>query len=178
MVSWPAQRPGRSRATDRPENRGSPTAVSDPSPQPFRRALIALAGGPGDVRTVKLVSLVARVSRAEIVGVHVVEIEWSMPLDADIASRSEEAQQILDLAELAAETLKVRLEPVLLQAREVGAALVDEATERGADLLVLSLAYRKRFGGDFAIGRTIPYVLKHAPCAVWVVREPMPEEQQ
>ena len=34
------------------------------------------------------------------------------------------------------------------------------------------------FGGDFAIGRTIPYVLKHAPCAVWVVREPMPEELQ
>jgi hypothetical protein len=41
---------------------------------------------------------------------------------------------------------------------------------------VASLPYRKRFGGDFAIGRTIPYVLKNAPCAVWVVREPIPEE--
>jgi hypothetical protein len=41
---------------------------------------------------------------------------------------------------------------------------------------VLGLPYRKRFGGDFAIGRTIPYVLKNAPCAVWVVREPIPEE--
>ena len=30
---------------------------------------------------------------------------------------------------------------------------------------------------DFAIGRTIPYVLKNAPCAVWVVREPIPEDQ-
>ena len=39
--------------------------------------------------------------------------------------------------------------------------------ERDADLLVLGLPYRKRFGGDFAIGRTIPYVLKHAPCEVW-----------
>jgi len=68
------------------------------------------------------------------------------------------------------------LDPVLLQAREVGAALVDEAIERAADLLVLSLPYRKRFGGDFAIGRTIPYVLKNAPCAVWVVREPIAEE--
>ena len=66
---------------------------------------------------------------------------------------------------------------MLLQARDVGAALVDEATERGADLLILGLPFRKRFGGDFAIGRTIPYVLKNAPCAVWVVREPMPEEQ-
>jgi hypothetical protein len=26
------------------------------------------------------------------------------------------------------------------------------------------------------MGRTIPYVLKHAPCEVWVVREPIPAE--
>ncbi len=63
-----------------------------------------------------------------------------------------------------------------MQARDVGAALVDEAVERAADLLVLGLPYRKRFGGDFAIGKTLPYVLKNAPCAVWVAREPMPEE--
>ena len=50
----------------------------------------------------------------------------------------------------------MRVETVLLQARDVGAALVDEASERGADLLVLGLPYRKRFGGDFAIGRTVP----------------------
>ena len=53
---------------------------------------------------------------------------------------------------------------------------MDEAAERDADLLVAGLVYRRRFGGDFAIGRTVPYVLKNAPCAVWIVREPMPEE--
>ncbi len=68
------------------------------------------------------------------------------------------------------------MEPVLLQARDVAAAIVDEATERGADLLVTGLPYRKRFGGEFAIGRTIPYILQNAPCSVWVVREPMSEE--
>jgi nucleotide-binding universal stress UspA family protein len=82
---------------------------------------------------------------------------------------------VLDYAEEIAEEAKVHLEPVLLQARDVGPALVDEASERNADLLLLGLPYRKRFGGDFAIGRTIPYVLKNAPCAVWVVREPIPE---
>jgi len=118
----------------------------------------------------------AKPLRAELVAVHVVEVGWSLPLDADIAGRSEEVQRILDAAESVAETVKMTLEPVLLQARDVGAALVDEASERDADLLVLGLPYRKRFGGDFAIGRTIPYVLKNAPCAVWVVREPIPEE--
>jgi nucleotide-binding universal stress UspA family protein len=150
--------------------------LTDPSNPVFRRAIIALAGGSRDDRVIRLVADLARAQKAELIGVHVVEIEWSLPLDADIAARSEEVQQILDQADLVAETAKVRLEPVLLQAREVGAALVDEAAERGADLLVVSLPYRKRFGGDFAIGRTVPYVLKHAPCAVWVVREPMTEE--
>jgi nucleotide-binding universal stress UspA family protein len=142
----------------------------------FRRALLALSGGPGDARIVRLAVEVARPARAELIGVHVVEIDWTLPLDADVAGSSEEAQRVLDGAEAIAEAGKVELETVLLQARDVGAALVDEAVERGADLLVMGLSYRKRFGGDFAIGRTIPYVLKNAPCAVWVVREPIPEE--
>ncbi len=138
--------------------------------------MLALGGGTGDARIVRLVAELARPNRAEVVAVHVVEVSWAMPLDADIAGRSEVAQQILDVAEGVAESQKVHMETVLLQARDVGAALVDEATERGADLLVIGLPYRTRFGGDFAIGRTIPYVLKNAPCAVWVVREPMSED--
>jgi nucleotide-binding universal stress UspA family protein len=142
----------------------------------FRRAVIALTGESGDSRIVRLAAELARPHKAELVGVHVVEIDWSLPLDADIASRSDDARQVLVNAETAAAGVKYRIEPVLLQARDVGAAIVDEASERDADLVVLALPYRTRFGGDFALGRTIPYVLKNAPCAVWVVREPIPEE--
>jgi nucleotide-binding universal stress UspA family protein len=138
--------------------------------------VIALSGAPSDARIVRLVAELARATKAEMIAVHVVEIDWSLPLDADIAGRSEDVQRVLDMAESVAEVQRQSLDPVLLQARDVGAALVDEASERDADLLVLGLPYRKRFGGDFAIGRTIPYVLKNAPCAVWVVREPIPEE--
>jgi nucleotide-binding universal stress UspA family protein len=150
--------------------------MSDSDGPPFQRAVIALNGGPVDKRVVRLVAELAKPSKAQVVAVHVVEIDWTLPLDADVAGASEEAQRVLDLAESVAEKGKIRMEPILLQARNVGAALVDEATERRADLLVLGLAYRKRFGGDFAIGRTIPYVLKNAPCAVWVIREPIPDE--
>jgi len=144
----------------------------------FRRAVVALNGGSSDGRIVRLAAGIARQWKAQLVAVHVVEIDWTQPLDADIAGRSEEVQRVLDLAEQTAESCQYKIEPVLLQARDVGAALVDEATEQRADMLILGLPYRKRFGGDFAIGRTIPYVLKNAPCAVWVVREPIPEELQ
>jgi nucleotide-binding universal stress UspA family protein len=146
--------------------------------QPFRRAVVALSGHPNGTRLVRLAASIAKPYKADLIAVHVVEIDWSMPLDVDVAGRSEEIQQVLDLAEGTAESFGVRLESVLLQARDVGAALVDEALERDADLLVVGLAYRTKFGGDFAIGRTIPYVLKNAPCAVWVVREPIQEENE
>jgi nucleotide-binding universal stress UspA family protein len=149
--------------------------MSDAEPS-FRRAIVALSGGPSDERIVRLVAQNAKQTKAEIVGVHVVEIDWTLPLDSDIAGRSEAVQRVLDSAEAIAEEAKVQLEPVLLQARDVGAAIVDEAVERAADLLVVGLPYRQRFGGEFAIGRTIPYILQNAPSAVWVVRDPISEE--
>jgi nucleotide-binding universal stress UspA family protein len=150
--------------------------VPDITRSPFRRAVLGVNGGPGDPAIVRLACDLARPAHADVVAVHIVEIDWTLPLDADVASRSDAAQQVLDSAESIAEQARYQVEPVLLQARDVGAALVDEASERGADLLMLSLPYRTRFGGDFALGSTIPYVFKNAPCAVWVVREPMPEE--
>ena len=143
----------------------------------FKRAVVALSGGRTDRPIVALAAEVAKASKAELIGVHVVEIDWTQPLDADVAGRSESAQRVLDIAEATAEAARYRLECVLLQARDVGAALVDEAVERGADMMIVGLPFRRRFGGDFAIGATIPYILKNAPCAVWVVREAMPEEQ-
>ena len=150
--------------------------MSEAEAPSFRRAIVALSGGPSDERIVRLVAQNAKHTKAEVIGIHVVEIDWTLPLDSDIAGRSEEVQRVLDTAEAVAEESKVRLEPVLLQARDVGAAIVDEAVERAADLLVVGLPYRQRFGGDFAIGRTIPYILQNAPSAVWVLRDPINEE--
>ncbi len=142
----------------------------------FKRAVIALSGSPVDNQIVRLALEVTRQSHAELIAVHVVELDWTQPLDADVAERSEEAQRVLDAAEAIVEAHHGQLESVLVQARDVGAAIVDEAAAREADLLILGLPYRTRFGGDFAIGRAVPYALKNAPCMVWVVREPIGEE--
>ena len=144
----------------------------------FKRAVIALSGGPSDDAIVRMAIEIGRPCHAELIAVHVVELDWTQPLDADVAERSEEAQRVLDAAEGIAEAMHCKLESVLVQARDVGAALVDEAAARDADMLILGLPYKTRFGGDFAVGRAVPYALKNAPCAVWVVRQPMGEESQ
>jgi nucleotide-binding universal stress UspA family protein len=152
--------------------------VPEASVPVFKRAVIALSGGAIDAAIVRLAIEIGRPCHAELIAVHVVELNWTQPLDADVAERSEEAQRVLDAAEGIAEELHCKLESVLVQARDVGAALVDEAAARDADMLILGLPYKTRFGGDFAVGRAVPYALKNAPCAVWVVRQPMGEESQ
>ncbi|MDQ1323890.1 MAG: hypothetical protein QG587_1226 [Chloroflexota bacterium] len=152
--------------------------MADSSAPQFRRAVVALSGGRTDRQIVTLAADIARAGRAEMVGVHVVEIDWTLPLDADVAGHDENAQRVLDIAEATAEAAHYQMETVLLQARDVGAAIVDEATERAADVVICGLPFRRRFGGDFAVGPTIPYILKNSPCAVWIIREAMPEEQQ
>jgi nucleotide-binding universal stress UspA family protein len=144
-----------------------------PLTAPFRRAVLGLNGGPTDALVVKLGCQLAKPYKAELFALHVVEVDWTHDLADDIASDNEQASAVLDLAEGIAEKYQVTLQPELLQARDVGAAIVDEATELQADLILLGLAYRKKFGGDFALGRTVPYVLQNAPCGVIVLREPI-----
>ena len=152
--------------------------MADSSAPQFRRAVVALSGARTDRQIVTLAADIARAGRAENAGVHVNEIDWTLPLDADVAGHDESAQRVLDIAEATAEAAHYQMETVLLQARDVGAAIVDEATERAADVVICGLPFRRRFGGDFAVGPTIPGILKNTPCAVWIIREAMPEEQQ
>lgn len=131
-------------------------------------------GGPTDGLVVSLGCELARTSHAELIAIHVIEIDWTHDLSEMIPGSQEKASTILDLAEATAERSKVSLQTQLLQARDIGAAIVDEATALGADLLILGLPYRKRLGGDFHFGHVVPYVLQNSPVAVWVVRESMP----
>ncbi|MDQ3407432.1 MAG: universal stress protein [Chloroflexota bacterium] len=145
-------------------------------PQPalpplYSRAVLGLNGGPTDGLVVRLGCELARGRVMELIALHVIEVDWRHDLSQDLASSNTTASAVLDLAESIAEQNKVTLRTELLQAREVGAALVDEAAELAADVMILGLPYRQRFGGDFAIGDVIPYVFQNASCTVLVARE-------
>jgi len=146
--------------------------------EPVTRAVLSLNGGPTDELVIECGCKLARADKSELVAVYVVDVDWSHDLDDDLEDQREEASRALDLAEGMAEREKVPLESQLLQARDVGAALVDEAVALDADAIVMGLPYKVRFGGDFALGHTIPYVFKNAPCRVFVVREPVATSEE
>jgi len=143
--------------------------------QRYRRAVLGLNGGSTDDLVIAAGLEMAKAHETELVALHVVEVDWRHDLDDVIPGSRELASTVLDRAEGAAERADIRIATELLQAREIGAALVDEAVSLEADVIILGLPYRKKRGGDFALGRTIPYVFENAPSAVVVIREPLPE---
>jgi nucleotide-binding universal stress UspA family protein len=123
----------------------------------FKRAVLGLNGGPTDALVVKLGCQLAKPLKAELVALHIVEVDWSHDLEEDIASDNVLASTVLDQAERIGEKMGVPVRTELLQARDVGAALVDEAAELDGDLIVLGLPVpqevrrRLRDGSDGAV---------------------------
>ncbi len=72
---------------------------------------------------------------------------------------------MLDTAALVADSFKVKFTPHVVTARQAGRAIVEEAERRRSEVIIVGTA-RKRRVADRAFGRTVDYVLDHAPCEV------------
>jgi nucleotide-binding universal stress UspA family protein len=131
----------------------------------FTKVLVPVDGSGADEEAVALACRLAKPDKAGIIAVYVIPIDRTLPLDAEIETEVQKAEAILDRMEATARELGCRLETDLLQARDAAPAIIDEAVEREADLIVMASAYQQRFG-QFSLGDLIPHVLKHAPCEV------------
>lgn len=136
-----------------------------------KRILVPVSGSASDEQAIELACLVARKTNARIFGLYVIKVARALPLDADVESSSNAGEQVLARAEKIAAAAGCSIETDLLQSRELGSAVVDEAIERAADLIIIGVLDERKFG-EFDLGSTAAYVLENAPCRVWVCREP------
>ncbi len=137
------------------------------------KILVPVSGNSVDEDALKLACSLAKKTKAKIYVVYIIQVKRSLPLDAQIDSEIEKAEKVLSRAEDIAAEEDYEIETDLLQAREVGPAIVDEAVERDVDLILMGISYKKRLG-VFSLGVVAPYVLKEAPCKVILLREPPP----
>jgi len=142
-----------------------------------KKVLVPVNGSKADEEAIRLSCRLAKKVGGKIYVTYVIQVDRTLPLDAEVRSQIDRAEQVLDQAECIAEEQDCDVETDLLQAREIGPAVVDEAIERGVDLIAIGVSYEKEFG-EFSLGSTIPYVLKNAPCRVLIYREPIPEEER
>jgi nucleotide-binding universal stress UspA family protein len=131
----------------------------------FQKILVAVGGTSADDEAVNLACALARKNKAKIWVVYVITVNRSLPLDAEVETEIIEAEEILDRMEIIAEEADYEVETDLLQARDAGPTIVDEAVDRDVDVIIMGIKYKQRLG-QFSLGSVVPYVLKNARCRV------------
>jgi len=136
------------------------------------KLLVAVCGDPTDRDVLLLATALARRYGATIYATYVIEVKRSLPIDAEVGPEIDKGEQLLDMVEQCCEDAQVPVETELLQAREVGPAIVDEAVARGVDAIFMGIPQRRR-PSENELGAAVHYVLKNAPCHVWLCRAPL-----
>lgn len=133
--------------------------------------LVPVTSSPASLEAVAVACNLAKQRKGgRVYTVHVIEVLRSLPLNAEMESEARRGEQLLRRADEIASEAGFAVTSELLQAREAGQAIVDEARDRNVDVVILGVGY-KRLIGTFQVGRTVDYVLKNATCQVWVVRQ-------
>lgn len=127
--------------------------------------MVALQGNETDSEVIFLACQVARKRGGRLAGVFVVEVPQAQPLGSWSEEQEQRARAVLATAREQGGNAGCAMEVHVLPARDAGHALVDEAAEVAADVVVVGKPFPSR-RGDAAM-----YVLDKAPCAV-ILRRP------
>ena len=138
----------------------------------FARILVPLVGDEviDDPALKVAAQLLGGREGVEVALLHVIEIPFDRNLDAEDPAATVRAEEVLARAVSVLEQFGVPSRPLTVQARAAGPAIVDDAVELAADLIVMGLRYKKRFGGQWDAGRTVPYVMRNSTAPVWCLR--------
>jgi APA family basic amino acid/polyamine antiporter len=156
--------------------------------EPLRRTVHAPAHVLGPALTIEYRTIVVPVQRtaeseealvaagrlaaergATVAVVDVIEVPLELTLDAPMREREDEAEDLLDEAQALLERYNVRAVTRLVRARSAGPAIVEEATRRNAELVVVGAPRRTSRSGRPIFGSTADHILRSSPSRVLVV---------
>jgi K+-sensing histidine kinase KdpD len=129
-----------------------------------------------DNELVRLACLMAKKAKRKVHLVHIIEVPRTLPLKATLTKESEYADKLLHEAMAIADEAGCEAVAEVVQTRDAGPAIVDEAKDHSCALIMLGLvrnSHKGQSAGNY-LGKTIPFVLANAPCRVWVVQDPVP----
>jgi APA family basic amino acid/polyamine antiporter len=136
----------------------------------YRRILVPVVPGHPSDEALDVACSLAVERGAKIVALSVLEVPLELPLDAALPALEAEANSELDEAVAIGDSYGVKVVDRLVRSRSAATAIVEEAERRGAEIIVVGAARRVLVGSHARVfGRTVDYVLKHAPCRVMVV---------
>ena len=137
------------------------------------RILVPVDGSALDDDVVSLACEMVNHKTGTVWVLYVIEVARRLPLDAEVPLETARGEQMLQHLEQLGKSKKCRIEGEILQARNVGPAIVQEAVDRDAELLIAGVPYQEHYGSP-TLGDLVPYLLKRSPCRVLVYRGAQP----
>ena len=137
------------------------------------RVLVPVNGSAMDDDVLSLACEMVNHKKGTVWVLFVIEVARTLPLDAEVPVETARGEQVLQRLENLGKSWKCKIEGEILQARNVGPAIVQEAVDRDAELLITGMAYEEHYGSP-TLGDLVPYLLKHSPCRVLVYRGQQP----
>jgi nucleotide-binding universal stress UspA family protein len=135
----------------------------------LREILVPVDGSQASLEALALACLLAKRKKGRVYAVYVVEVARTLPLDADLSPEAKQGEEVLARADQVADSLDFEVTGELLQARDAGHAIVDEAIERDVDGILFGIEHKGSLG-EVQTGQTSRYILRNAPCQVVLCR--------
>ena len=141
----------------------------------IKRLLVPIKGQRVDQDTLQFASSLVRQEHGSVCLLYVVEVPREYPVDVDLPAEASKCEHVLQSAEEYLKSNKIKVETEILQARDAGPAIVQEAQEREVDAVLLGLTY-KRHHDSLSLGGVAPYIIEQSLCPVLVYREAKPKD--
>ena len=107
---------------------------------------------------------------ATVEAVYILRIPNQLSLDAGLDEEEQLGFSVLESAKLAGRKSGLKVETRLIRTRNPGAAIVEEAQHRNAEIIYLGTAHAPP--SERALGPTASYLLAHRPCRVVIETPP------
>ncbi len=149
----------------RPAGQVSIEKVKVPEFKPFSisKILVPIRGGVG-TEIVQAACEIAKLHKAKVAIATVIEIPFSLSLDAPLPRRMANIENTLKKAEAIGREFGVPIELELLRARSAASAIVELVEEQKFDLVVMGTGPRSK-----PISSVLDEVLQNAGCRVWIM---------
>jgi APA family basic amino acid/polyamine antiporter len=136
----------------------------------YRRILVPVVPGRPSDEALDVACRLAAERGSRIVALNIIEVPLDRALADDLPAVEAEANRELDQAVAIGDSYGVPVLGRLERARAAGPAIVAEAEARQSEIIVLGSPRRRLTASQAAVfGKTVDYVLKHAPCRVLTV---------
>jgi APA family basic amino acid/polyamine antiporter len=144
----------------------APVIIGPAAALEYRNILVPVKPGRASEEALDFACRLASERNASIAAVAVVVVPLELPLDTKQEEEERRADVALDSAAAIAELYGLNFNERIVRARSAGRAIVDEATRRNSEIIVMGAPRSSRRGDVFS--DTVDFVLKQASCRVMV----------